>query len=180
MKITLQQRIFGFIGIIVLTILVVVGLIVWPSINKIYGLKRDISTIENDMEQRYLNSLKLKRTMRELEEIKTQSTKYKQATIKKGDELQVITSLENLANAHDIEQNLNASLSKDEKFYQFSLLNNGTFSNHVKYLRALEALPYYMIIKDVKFEKRQSSTGGSPTITLMFNGIVYVNPTAQK
>lgn len=180
MKLTLQQRIFGFIGIIIIAILIVVGLIVWPSITKIYGLKQDISIIENDMEQRYLNSIKLKRTIRELEEIKTQTAKYKQATIKKGEELQVITSLENLANAHNIEQNLNASLSEGEKFYQFSLLNNGTFVNHIKYLHALQTLPYYMIIKDVKFEKRQSTTNGSPTVTLMFNGIVYVNTFAQK
>lgn len=180
MKLTLQQRIFGFIGIIVIAILIVVGLIVWPSITKIYGLKQDINVIENDMEQRYLNSIKLKRTMRELEEIKTQAAKYKQATIKKGEELQVITALENIANTHDIEQNLNAALTEGEKSYQFSLLNNGTFANHIKYLRAIETLPYYMIIRDVKFEKRQSATSGLPTITLMFNGIVYVNTTAQK
>ncbi len=180
MKLSLQQRIFGFIGIIVIAILIVIGLIVWPSITKIYGLRQDISKIENDMEQRYLNSLKLKRTMRELEEIKTQTAKYKQATIKKGDELKIITALENIANTHNIEQNLNASLSEGEKFYQFSLLNNGTFTNHIKYLQALETLPYYMIIKDVKFEKRQNTTNGFPTITLMFNGIVYVDAISQK
>jgi len=180
MKFTLQQRIFGFIGVILAAILVVTCLIVWPSIKKIYNLKTDIDVIENDIEQRYLNSLKLKRTMRELEEIKTQAAKYKQATIKKGEELQVITALENIANTNNIEQNLNASLAEGERSYQFSLLNNGTFANHIKYLQALETLPYYMIIRDVKFEKRQNTTSGLPTITLMFNGIVYVNTVAQK
>lgn len=180
MKLTLQQRIFVFIGIIAITILIITGLIVWPSIKIIYGLKQDITKIENDMEQRYLNSLKLKRTMRELEEIKSQVAKYQQATIKKGEELKVITALENLANAYQIEQNLNAALGEKEKFYKFSLLNNGTFSNHVKYLQALETLPYYMIIKDVKFEKRQSQIGTTPTITLIFNGLVYVDTITQK
>jgi len=89
-------------------------------------------------------------------------------------------ALKNIANTHNIEQNLNASLSEGEKFYQFSLLNNGTFTNHIKYLQALETLPYYMIIKDVKFEKRQNTTNGFPTITLMFNGIVYVDAISQK
>lgn len=189
-KFTLKKRILLFIIFIILALLFVAGVIIFPTVKSINNLKREIGAIESDLEQRYQNSQKLRRTLRELSDIKTQTEQLKDVTILKGEELKVITELESLASKYNIDQVINVSLQQVSKadlgkyptaeYYSFSFLDNGKFSDLVSYLKEIEQLPYYIVIKNINFENRQNNAKENSLITLSFNGLVYVKPEIQK
>ena len=143
------------------------------------------------MEASYQNATKLRRTVKELETIKTQAKTYGGAMIVRGEELDIITELESLAQQHQLDQTLNAAFSDAKsaapnkpalpEYYEFAFLINGSFSKEIDYLNALEKLPYYIIVNNIKFENRQGHKKESdPIITLSFKGIVYVKPTIKN
>jgi len=205
LRLSPKYRLISLIIIILATLLGIVFLIVWPTINKITELKKDISRIEDEMDVRYQNAYKLKRTINELEIIKTQTAIFKKAAIDKGQELAVITELESLASLYNLDQTLNVAFITEEKtkntkildengeilkitktekpkevlseYYEFSFLINGSFAKEIEYLMALEKKPYYTVIKQIGWEKRQNNSEQKDTpITLTFRGIIYARP----
>ncbi len=195
-RLTLKQHLLIIISCILWTLIAVSVFVVWPATKKILTLRNDITQIESELEIRYLNSQRLKRTERELDQIRTQLDNYKQIAIDKGSELQMITELENLAAKSNVEQVLNVTLFTTKntnentgaltkpalsEYYQFSFLVNGAFADEIKYLQTLESMPYYLTIKNIYFEKRQNKKDDTnPIITLTFNGYVYTKPSQQK
>lgn len=186
----LKQRLLFYITGITLGALSIGILIITPTIYKILSLRNDIGTIQQELENRYEKTQKLKRSLQELDNIKDVNNKFKTAIIQPGNELRVITELEKIAADNNIEQNTDlifVDTTQDKKvknadskkyvlpqYYQFSFLNNGYFEDHINYLRALEKLPYYIIIDNLNFEKRKGEENIKNKITLRFNGIIYV------
>ena len=173
-KISLKYRLVGGIILVVLLLGVIGTFIVRPTISKIKELEKEISKIEIQLEQRYQDSQKLKRTLHELEAVKLGVDKFTQTTVKPGSELEIITTFETLATEHDISQALSIADEKEgnQEFYQLSFLNNGSYQNHLDYLRSIELLPYYVIIDSIKLEKRNSEADAP--ITASFIGKIYV------
>ncbi len=182
---SLKNKLIIILIIIVATLVIISLGIIYPTVKKINELKNDITKIQNEVEQKYNNSQKLRRTMRELTETKTNTEKFTQATMKLGDELKVITELEDLALKYNIDQTLNISYSGNDakikntatQYYELSFLNNGYFADHIKYLNEIEKLPYYIIIKNISLEKHQSKATPNDTqipITLSFSAKIYV------
>jgi|SRR3989339_6322 len=190
-RITIKQRIIILITLITAILIGVTLLVVRPAIQKILQLKKEINVIEGQMEASYQNATKLRRTVKELETIKAQAKRYSGAMIVRGEELNIITELESLAQQYQLEQTLNAAFSDVKsasqnkpalpEYYEFAFLINGPFSKEIDYLSALEKLPYYIIVNNIKFENRQGHKKESdPMITLSFKGIVYVKPTIKN
>jgi hypothetical protein len=109
----------------------------------------------------------------------------------RGEELNVITELESLAQKYQLDQALNVAFFDAKtaapnkpalpEYYEFAFLVNGPFAKEISYLDALEKLPYYITIKNIKFENRQGNKKNSEAnITLSFKGIIYVKPILQK
>ncbi|MFH1947503.1 MAG: hypothetical protein ABIJ23_05115 [Candidatus Magasanikbacteria bacterium] len=187
---SLKKKLVSIVLIILGVLFAISFFIIFPSVQKISKLKTGIDQLQNELEQKYINSQKLRRTMREMDDVKIQSKIFTQAVIKDKQELEIITTLEDLAQKNSIDQTLNVSLVGDNtkndkknnptdlsKYYELSFLNNGFFENHINYLHDLERLPYYIIIKNIKFEKRQgiSNVDDKKTpVTLSFTGIIYV------
>jgi len=176
----IKKKLIVVVLIVLITLLVISICIIYPATKKISGLKQNIENIQVELEQKYLNSQKLRRTMRELAEISDKVKMFEQVMVKPGDELKIITELENLATKNNINQALNVAFNDKgkaplNKFYQLSFINNGLFEDHIKYLQDLENLPYYVIIKNIKFEKRKSSAVSTQKdpITLTFSAIIY-------
>lgn len=190
-RISVKQRIMILITIIFAILVGVTLLIIKPTIQKILGLKKEINIIEGQMEASYQNATKLRRTVKELETIKAQAKIYDDAMIVRGEELNMITKLESLAQQYQLDQTLNVALfnatstTPDKpaslEYYEFAFLINGPFSQETAYLTALEKLPYYITINDIKFENRQGhKKSEEPIITLTFKGIVYVKPITKN
>jgi len=191
---SLKQKLLIYILAIFVVVVIVGGFIITPTVIKILSLRNDINNIEGEMESRYKKIQSLKLSVQKLPIIKSETNKFSEITIKPGEELNVITELEKIAIENNIEQNTdlvfvdtkkdkptNATTKKDNtekplpQYYKFSFLNNGYFADHIKYLQALEKLPYYMVIDKLSFEKKNNDEKQPNKITLRFDAIIYVD-----
>jgi type II secretory pathway pseudopilin PulG len=182
-KAPLKQRIMALTVIIAIVVISVAVFVVVPSIKKIITLQKQISETQQFLENRYLTVRQLKKSLSELDEIHKNTEKYQTSYIDVGQELNIITELEKLAQFHGIEQNLNISDNTSEKdpetglpYYTFSFLNHGNFENHIKYLNSLESLPYYIKIDSLLWERGSGEEDKKLPTTLRFNGNIYANP----
>lgn len=166
-RLTLKQSTFLLIGIISILMLGIVVGVVIPSIQKIKALKKEINQTQMDIENQYEQTKRLKRSLRELSTAKIETDKYKSAKIKRGEELYTITKLEALATAHHIEQTLH--ITEIDAGFVFSFLNHGEFMDQINYLKALEGLPFYLLIERMQWEKNSAAT-----ITVRFDAKIYV------
>ena len=162
--------------------IVCVGLfIVWPVIHSINSLGESIAQTELYLEDQYLRSQRMQRSVRELDDVEAYVTKFKDLTVPPGADLELITGLEALAEAHAIEQSLDIQYHEEKErgqsgYYDVSFLNHGRYINHLAYLRTLEELPYYVQIKSLSWERRPSpAEDGSVLVTLSFTARIYAS-----
>ncbi|MBI4427368.1 MAG: hypothetical protein HY569_02725 [Candidatus Magasanikbacteria bacterium] len=199
-RLTLTQKILLTLGLIVAVLLAILGGIIYPVARKIYRLQKEINQVEAELEKRYENSQKLKRTIKEMDGITKNTNQLSQAMIAAGGELSMITELENLAEKNHITQNLEVAFKEIKAeapraaeasgegapraglthFYLLNFSNQGEFADHVRYLAALEKMPFYLITDSIKWEKSKEDKTGKSTISLNFSGIIYVDPTSIK
>lgn len=205
MNLSLKKRLSIFTLSIALTAVLIAFLILLPAVKNILELRIYVSNMQQDLNDRYEKTQKLKRSLLELNKIKIEIGEISKSLVDTGDELKIITELEIIAQNNKIDQNIDLnfikeSTTKNQKtinnkegstpttqidtknkralpnYYQISLLNTGTFVDHLHYLQALEKLPYYIIIDNISFEKRQTSTPNQASpLTLRFDAIIYAN-----
>lgn len=182
MKLPLAQKLFLFLTTLLIIILGISITILYPTVKTILSLGSDISQIQQSMEEKYEISQKLRRSFQEIDEVEKNTAKYSQAYIKKGDELGVITDLEKIATENNIVQNMNMTLVENQgtdkvampEYYRISFVNNGSFTDQISYLEALNKLPYYLIIQNINLEKRNKKINEINPLTLSFEARIYV------
>ena len=186
-----QQILFVTIGIAAISI-IIAGLVIVPAIKQILSLKNSITETQKFLEQQYEKTQRMRRSVHNLDEIIKQTEKFQSITIKEGNELKMITELEKLAANNNIEQNLRVQkidpaeikgmpseeenlppVLKKTPYYTFSFSNTGNFENHVRYLKELEKLPYYLNISSLQFDKKNTSG----LLSLRFNANIYIKET---
>lgn len=183
MTLTLKKQIF-FFNLAILLVIVSVGVfVVWPTIRHIQTLKAEIRSTQEYLEGRYQKARQVSRSLRELDRIEQAVGKYDQATLPIGSELTLITELEALAEKYNLEQSLKARFIQGDKKqpqaqFLFSFVQTGTFTDQMQYLRALETVPYYIVIDGLIWEKPKRVNATSTPVTLRFDGLVYA--TAAK
>lgn len=161
--------------------------------------------MQQNLNDRYEKTQKIKHSLLELSKIKVEIGEISKSLVDTGEELKIITELETIAQNNHIDQNIDLnfirkSTTKNQKtvnneedgapttqvdtknkralpnYYKISLLNTGSFTDHLNYIQALEKLPYYIIIDNINFEKRQTNTPNQASpITLRFDAIIYAN-----
>lgn len=181
-RLSIKYQLIAIISGIAIIILMILTFIITPTIRQINDLKQSINITHEQMEERQNQAQKLRRSIKELNEVKQYSAKFVGSTIVPGSELAVITTLEEMANTYNIDQTLNVSFIEPEKqktqyqYYQFYFLNQGKFANQLAYLKALEKLSYYIIINNQQWEGKKGATSTSTPVNLRFDGIIYAKP----
>ena len=189
MNLNLKQKIVLSNLLIGAALLIIAGWIIYPTIKQIINLKQDIGNIQNQTQERYERTQKLKRSLKELTNVKQTTEQIAQGFITSDEDLVLITTFENLANQYHIDQTLNLNLTEENKnkadksnarifpnYYRLSFLNQGSFSDQLAYLGAMEQLPYYVIIENLNFEQRKNTDNLAPnTVILRFDALIYVD-----
>ena len=145
----------------------------------ILALGKSIADTQAFFEAQYERTKALRKSIAHLSEIKTLAERFQSALIQPGDELNVITALESLAGVHHITQDLTIDFvdAKDPiglPAITFSMSNRGAFTDQINYLRALEQLPYYVIIDRLEWSKStDAKSRDKSAITLRFTATVY-------
>lgn len=183
-----QRTIFTSVLMAILAVILVIFIIL-PTIKEIFSLEKNISDVETYFERQYEQTKLLRKSIANLEEISTKTNQYRSAVINHGTELDVITTLETLADNYKLKQdftvNQNDTIEQVDKksprlaihlpSISFSITNKGTFINQLRYLKALEQLPYYIFIDKLEWQKNKNLTGAdSDTVILKFDARVYV------
>lgn len=181
-----KQQITALILVMLLLSLCIIAFIILPTAKKITTLEHKIHNTEKFLEIQYQRIKQLRQSIVHLDDLAAAATLYDRAIISAGEELQLITEFESLAEKENIRQSLNVSYHEGEKgvkglklpFVIFSFTNQGGFLHHIRYIEALEKLPYYVFIDRMQWEKKPVSRGDSDeTVILRFDAKVYIKET---
>ncbi len=184
MVITPKKQLILFNLVMILVAVGIIALVVVPYVGSIGDMRQDIASTQETLEARRAHVVESRRSIQELPAVEESVKKYQEMTIRVGDELAVITTFERLAAEHGIEQQLLPSFVEQKggkqqhpyPYYEFQFVNSGTYEQHVKYLRSLELLPYYVMIDSMQFERAKGKQGDSPDLITRFTARVYATP----
>jgi hypothetical protein len=160
-----------------------VGFIIWPSIKDIRSLNEVIENQQVELERLYIKGRSIKQTLEEYREVKPTVATLDNIYVKRGDELKLITTLEQVAHDQGVEQDLTQASPTDNRqgnTLQLQLHVVGSLPKLIKYLAALEALDYYLNVNLLRLNVNQttavSQTAGSPQLSAIFLTTAYLKP----
>src|SRR3989339_385788 len=138
-------------GLGIIMVVVIVGAIL-PTARDIYGINRDTLNLKNYLDQKYKNVMTLRRSSQKIDDIKKQTDIFSATLYHHGDELKLITFLENTATNNKLTQKIQApNLDKPEnKIIKLSLSLNGAYPDILKYLSDLEKAPYFLVLNRIQ------------------------------
>lgn len=183
-RLSLKNRILIVTTSAFMLTLLIIGLIILPSTYQIINLEKYIIQTEQETESNYQLATLLKKSINQLTEVAKTTERFTQFVVNKNTDLDLIKLFEKLAETHQITQNLsmqyiapqgnNLSVGiKNGGYYVFTFHNSGSFRDHINYLKAIEDLPFYMIINQLIWSKEGKNPDNSGPVTLNFTGKVY-------
>jgi len=147
-----EKIIFSTSLTLVLTAILLI-FVAWPSIQEIRSLNDQIYSQRSELEKLYKKGQLLKQTLKEYEEVKPTTAALERIYIKRGEELNFITTLENIASTNKLEQNIKLGAQDPKKQTNqlpMQLELKGNLSSFISYLANLEALDYYLNIDTIR------------------------------
>lgn len=179
MALDLVKKIILWVSALSLLVLIILLGVFLPTLNYIKKISDESYRLRTFMEQKYEQSLRLRVTKKKLEEIKVSSENFHSFLFRPGDELKLITFLENLSAKHKITQGItNSTIDKigNKQMASISLNLNGNYHNALKYIAELEASNYFIYIKKMHLMPMYSRSGGYEEASHMSITIeLYVN-----
>jgi|GEM_PF-2799962 Tfp pilus assembly protein PilO len=167
-------------GIIIITtvvvLLIVVAVIIYPTVNNIIKMNRQIVFERMNLELKLAAGLNITKTKAELTKIDQYADDIDSILIETGQEIEFVQLLENLA----IQNGIHFDIQSDfigvgsNKLYTkipLNLIITGNYTNIVKYISDLESLPNYLNIEMLTAIKAPNATEG---IRVQINGHTYI------
>lgn len=166
-----KRKIYIVIAGTVVAAAIVSVLIIYPAIANIRNFNTEIYNQRLEIETRYLLSHGPGRDIN-INKIREEEAKLSSIFIKKDQELEFITSLENAAQANNLEQQIKLQPINKETTaliqsapMQISL--KGSFRDILQYLQSLEKLSYYININSINLNnpttKKEAATAQKAT-----------------
>lgn len=179
--VSLQRKLYGYIALTLLVLAAIAVAILLPSLREIAKLSDELADTQQLIEDRYRQAQNMQRSLQELDDISEQVSQFSTQTLTVGDELSLITELESLAAAYNIDQQLDiqvTDINKGELKERIDLTfaNRGSYADHIAYLQALEQQEYVMHIRRLIWESRPVQGVTTTPILLRFNGFIYATP----
>lgn len=178
-KLDLTKKIVVWVSILsLLAILIIFGIFV-PTLSYIKKTADDSYKLRLFLEQKYEQSLRSRITRKKLAEIKSSMSKFDPFLFKSGDELKLITFLENLSSRHNVSQTIsNSTLDKvtSGRIASVSMGLSGNYNDILKYIADLETSDYFIYINQMLFSPAITKSGEtSQTTNLNLTIELYVN-----
>ncbi len=150
------------------TLLVLFG-IMFPTISYISNVNKETIQLREYLEKRYEYTQAIRSSKKMIAEMSSVVTKYQNYLFFKGDELRLITILENLAATNNITQKIDSSNldSIQGDSVNISLSLNGDYENIIKYLAALEKKEYFININMLRISSAYTIQNNNPKATIM-------------
>lgn len=153
---TPRQKIIITTSLTALTILALTAFITWPSIREIRRLNNEIDAQRLELEELYYKGQSLKETLEAYNKVKPTIGSLDRVYVERGQELSVITTLEQVADTTNVKQTIKTNeTDKSTKTMPLQLELMGDLAHIIRYLGGIEALDLYVNIDTI----RLGSTG---------------------
>ncbi|MDP1709818.1 MAG: hypothetical protein Q8L21_02940 [Candidatus Komeilibacteria bacterium] len=154
-------------GTLLLAVLVLVAL---PAFSEIRLINTQVYEERVRLEKLYLRGQLQKKVRANYAKIKDEIPFLDDIILKENQELQYITALEQAASEANIDLKINIGASKRLPNQLFSTLSlnfelNGSWTNILRWLARLEAIPYYTDIKEIAVAVHEQKENGPAMAT---------------
>ena len=164
----------GYFLIVAFIFGAIAGLVVYPALNKILSIKKEIAQERTELERKLSLGLNAKKIKEELDKVSGSLAELDRLLIKKGDELSILSRIETLASENKVEV---GSLKPDfneqqvgSGIYRINIVINasGNFSRILSFLNSLDAANFYLITDQLTINQANNNTAD-----LTLNGWLY-------
>ncbi len=168
-NLTTGQRHSIILGACSLIVIAIVVGVIYPTSKQINNINTDTVELRNYLEKKYENVRRLHSTKEKVIAIKEQVAGFEKYLYSLGDELKLITLLEDTATDFHIEQGIdNTNLDKiNNKQIEFNLTVSGKYAQLLEYANALEHGPYFFNIGSFSLTPTQNRDGSDTGWTVM-------------
>lgn len=141
-----EQKVLTIIGIGVTAALVIVGAVLVPTIRSVQQSNKEVYDLRLYLEQKHDRSINARMAVKQIDTIKESMSGLEKYIFKSGDELQLITLLEDLSNRHEVVQKIKSSNLDAIANQRITMALNltGTYRSMMNYLQALEQADYFV------------------------------------
>ncbi len=163
-----------FFSFLVFAGFVISAVILVNTANKIIELKKQINIQYAKLDKLYKQGKLIKKIKLEFDKIKPEIALLDNALLRQGDELVLITTLEDVASKYNLEQyismgELPQNNIKDITRIPITVTLNGNFVDVIKYIKELEEQPFYINWQDINIvssvqisgDKQKGRTAGA-------------------
>ncbi len=152
-----QQRIVKYL-ILVLVIIFIFSIFILPNFKKVKKIHNDLTTEAQILEEKYITGQDLEKSSQDYDELENKLPDFDTLFISEGNELSLITKLEQIADNHNLTQELSLALEKkvlspELKKVSFNFTLSGTFINFLNYLTELSAMNYNLTVQNLNIRQ---------------------------
>ncbi|MCX6779625.1 MAG: hypothetical protein NT034_00370 [Candidatus Magasanikbacteria bacterium] len=167
-NLSIEKRTILVLTLFFLSTVIIIMAIIFPTINFIKNLSDDTGNLRKYLDDKYEANHSLLNYKQKIEEDSAAITEYKSYLFFKGEELQLITKLENLAEQYKLNQKINnTDLDKPGNTIHISLTLTGNYANLLQYLLALEKDVYFMQVKSLHLSPGFSTPTDDPQAAIL-------------
>lgn len=161
---TSHHRFIISLAIITTILIVIIALIIYPALRDIVTINSTIAQEKKILEEKLALGLNIKTTEKILASIDQTQPLLDSVFIRQGQELEFITQIEKAATQHGIALELKPdfvgkNLTPDISEITLEISATGDYFNLQKFLKTLEALPYYYTTEALIISQSKSGQG---------------------
>lgn len=168
LNLSLEKKTLLILALFLIGTIIIVSILILPTINYIKNLSSDTGNLREYLDKKYETNHSLLNYKQRIEEYRSSIEEYKNYIFFKGDELQLITKLENLSDNYGVNQKINnTDLDKPGDTVHISLTITGNYVNLLQYLSALEKQVYFLKIKNLHLSPGFSNPTDNPQAAIL-------------
>ncbi|KKU26017.1 MAG: hypothetical protein UX39_C0014G0010 [Candidatus Magasanikbacteria bacterium GW2011_GWA2_46_17] len=174
-----EKKVVAFVSILTIITFCIIFFIITPTVKDIYATKKRTQMLKVSLEENYNRAKKLRVSKEQIEGIKSSLPQYLPHIFRKGDELELITFLESVANKNKVSHGIQGSNLDQPTNNRLSISLNitGRYINILRYLADLESADYFINVTRLQLAPlsiRNQDTSGMYSLSLSLG--IYVAP----
>jgi len=172
-----EQKITAVVIALSLAVILIAVGVVYPTVRYINKINQDTLNLRLYLERRYENVKKMHNSLQQVKEIREKVAGYNRHLFYPGDELLLITTLENLPARHQVEQKIESTNldQANKKQVNIGLIVSGGYTALLNYLSDLESFDYFLNVTQLHWSAMAKNNQNLDQFQLRLQLSLYVN-----
>ena len=172
-KLKMKSKIFYLCIVLIVITATLLLFIIIPNINEIRLIKEDIITQKKNYEIKKIQNENIDTIIEKVNYVDSKMDDLDSIFIKKNNELEFITLLENLALKNNISQKIDftpsENITNEVEKIPVKLNVSGSYNSFLSYLSNLETARYYISIENISITGKPSNTEQNSSSVIQAN-----------